>query len=56
MYISRDDPLKESPFKGSVISISSDEIGVAFENDFEAENGLWRCVCFYRLKLFIKHS
>ncbi|KLO16533.1 P-loop containing nucleoside triphosphate hydrolase protein [Schizopora paradoxa] len=42
VYISRTDPLKETPYKGSIVSLTPDEVGVAFEEDFEAESGLWR--------------
>lgn len=43
MLISRRDPLKEVPIRGSVASVSSSQIRIAFRDQFDEED-LWRCV------------
>lgn len=42
MLVSRFDPLKDVPFKGNVVSWSSDQIDIAFEEGFDVNDGLWR--------------
>lgn len=44
VLVTRIDPLQEVPVKGSVVSSTTTQLRVAFQEPFDLEDGTWRSV------------
>ncbi|KAI6118101.1 P-loop containing nucleoside triphosphate hydrolase protein [Pisolithus sp. B1] len=61
VLVSRLDPLREVPYRGSVMCSTSSQIRIAFEDRFDLDDGLWRIdvgisnVVFDRMSKAIAH-